>query len=58
MDQPRVLEFTSSPLREHGAEPTCNLVHVPVDLRHDWPAGSCPDAVRRRAASAKLTLSP
>ncbi len=38
LDQPRVLEFKSSTLRENGALPTCNLVHVPVDLRHDWPA--------------------
>jgi methyltransferase (TIGR00027 family) len=38
LDQPRVLEFKSSTLREHGAQPTCNLVPVPVDLRHDWPA--------------------
>ncbi|OBI69330.1 class I SAM-dependent methyltransferase [Mycobacterium sp. E796] len=38
LDQPRVLEFKSSTLRERGAEPTCNLVHVPIDLRHDWPA--------------------
>ncbi|WP_068177415.1 class I SAM-dependent methyltransferase [Mycobacterium sp. UM_CSW] len=38
LDQPGVLEFKSSTLREHGAEPTCNLVHVPIDLRHDWPA--------------------
>jgi methyltransferase (TIGR00027 family) len=38
LDQPRVLEFKSSTLRESGAQPTCRLVHVPVDLRHDWPA--------------------
>jgi methyltransferase (TIGR00027 family) len=38
LDQPRVLEFKSSTLRDNGAQPTCNLVHVPVDLRHDWPA--------------------
>jgi methyltransferase (TIGR00027 family) len=38
LDQPRVLEFKTSTLRESGAQPTCNLVHVPVDLRHDWPA--------------------
>ncbi len=38
LDQPRVLEFKSSTLRENNAQPTCNLVHVPVDLRHDWPA--------------------
>jgi methyltransferase (TIGR00027 family) len=38
LDQPRVLDFKSATLREHGAQPTCNLVNVPVDLRHDWPA--------------------
>lgn len=37
LDQPRVLEFKSATLREHGAQPTCNRVAVPVDLRHDWP---------------------
>ncbi|MEB3983574.1 class I SAM-dependent methyltransferase [Mycobacterium sp. 663a-19] len=38
LDQPRVLEFKSSALRECGAQPKCEAVHVPVDLRHDWPA--------------------
>ncbi|OMC44407.1 class I SAM-dependent methyltransferase [Mycobacterium sp. IS-1264] len=38
LDQPRVLEFKSSTLHDSGAEPKCNAVHVPVDLRHDWPA--------------------
>jgi methyltransferase (TIGR00027 family) len=38
LDQPRVLEFKSSTLAAHGAQPTCKLVHVPVDLRQDWPA--------------------
>jgi methyltransferase (TIGR00027 family) len=38
LDQPRVLEFKSSTLAEHGAEPACNRIAVPVDLRHDWPA--------------------
>ncbi|OBF93336.1 SAM-dependent methyltransferase [Mycobacterium sp. 852002-51163_SCH5372311] len=38
LDQPRVLEFKASTLAEHGAQPTCTLVSVPVDLRHDWPA--------------------
>ncbi len=38
LDQPRVLEFKSSTLREKGAQPTSRLVNVPVDLRHDWPA--------------------
>ena len=38
LDQPQVLEFKSSTLRENGAQPTSDLVSVPVDLRHDWPA--------------------
>lgn len=37
LDQPKVLEFKSSTLRERGAEPTCNQVAVPADLRQDWP---------------------
>ncbi len=38
LDQPRVLDFKLSTLRDHGAEPTCDRVSVPVDLRQDWPA--------------------
>jgi methyltransferase (TIGR00027 family) len=38
LDQPRVLEFKASALGHEGAHPTCTLVNVPVDLRHDWPA--------------------
>jgi methyltransferase (TIGR00027 family) len=37
LDQDRVLDFKSSTLQEHGAEPTCNRVAVAVDLRQDWP---------------------
>jgi methyltransferase (TIGR00027 family) len=37
LDQPRVLEFKASTLADHGAEPACNRVAVPVDLRQDWP---------------------
>ncbi|MFZ1178502.1 MAG: class I SAM-dependent methyltransferase [Mycobacterium sp.] len=37
LDQPRVLEFKSSTLGEHGAKPACNRIAVPVDLRQDWP---------------------
>jgi methyltransferase (TIGR00027 family) len=32
-----VLDFKSSTLADHGAEPACNRVAVPVDLRQDWP---------------------
>jgi methyltransferase (TIGR00027 family) len=37
LDQPKVLEFKSSTLRNRGAQPTANLVNVPIDLRQDWP---------------------
>jgi methyltransferase (TIGR00027 family) len=37
LDQPRVLEFKSSTLADHGAQPACNRIAVPVDLRQDWP---------------------
>ncbi|KLO31239.1 class I SAM-dependent methyltransferase [Mycobacterium haemophilum] len=37
LDQPKVLEFKSATLREHGAHPTAQLVQVPIDLRQDWP---------------------
>ncbi len=37
IDQPRVLQFKSATLADHGAEPACNRVAVPADLRQDWP---------------------
>jgi len=37
LDQPKVLDFKSDTLREHGAHPTAQLVNVPIDLRQDWP---------------------
>ena len=37
LDQPKVLEFKSDTLREHGAQPKARLVNVPIDLRQDWP---------------------
>jgi methyltransferase (TIGR00027 family) len=37
LDQPKVLDFKSNTLREHGAHPTARLVNVPIDLRQDWP---------------------
>ena len=38
LDQPKVSEFKLSTLADHGSEPACNRVAVPVDLRQDWPA--------------------
>ena len=37
LDQPKVLEFKSNTLREHGAQPNAELVNVAIDLRQDWP---------------------
>jgi methyltransferase (TIGR00027 family) len=37
LDQPKVLEFKSDTLREHGAQPRAKLVNVPIDLRQNWP---------------------
>ncbi|SOJ57935.1 Putative S-adenosyl-L-methionine-dependent methyltransferase [Mycobacterium simulans] len=37
LDQPRVLEFKTATLRQHGAQPTSTLVNIPIDLRQDWP---------------------
>ena len=56
LDQPKVLEFKSNTLREHGAQPLARLVNVPIDLRRDWPntlqeAGF--DAARPTAWSAE-----
>ncbi|ORB84701.1 SAM-dependent methyltransferase [Mycobacterium kansasii] len=37
LDQPKVLDFKTTTLRQHGALPTAELVNVPIDLRQDWP---------------------
>ncbi|CAM3294574.1 class I SAM-dependent methyltransferase [Mycobacterium intermedium] len=37
LDQPKVLEFKTATLRQHGAEPRARLVTIPIDLRQDWP---------------------
>src|ERR1700756_2310288 len=38
IDQPRVIEFKSTPLAGLRAAPTADLRTVSIDLRHDWPA--------------------
>lgn len=37
LDQPKVLDFKTATLRDHGADPTAQLVTIPIDLRQDWP---------------------
>ena len=38
IDQPQVIEFKTTTLRDIGAEPTTARRTVPIDLRADWPA--------------------
>ncbi|BBZ10561.1 class I SAM-dependent methyltransferase [Mycobacterium branderi] len=63
LDQPKVLEFKASTLREHGVEPTARLVNVAVDLRQDWPkalqdAGFDPSAPSVWSAEGLLPFLP
>ncbi len=37
IDQPRVLEYKSATLSEHGVTPSALRREVPIDLRFDWP---------------------
>jgi methyltransferase (TIGR00027 family) len=37
LDQPKVLDFKTGTLKKHGADPTAELVTIPIDLRQDWP---------------------
>ena len=38
IDQPKVLEYKTSTLDAHGADPRAHRIPVAVDLRDDWPA--------------------
>ncbi len=38
IDQPKVLEYKTGILEQHGAAPTASRRPVPIDLRNDWPA--------------------
>ena len=37
IDQPTVIEFKTTTLRDLGAAPTADRRSVAIDLRHDWP---------------------
>lgn len=63
LDQPKVLEFKSSTLTEHGAQPAAGLVNVAVDLRQDWPkalqeAGFDPSAPSVWSAEGLIPFLP
>jgi methyltransferase (TIGR00027 family) len=38
IDQPKVLEYKTGILEQHGAAPAASRRPVPIDLRDDWPA--------------------
>ncbi|WP_142281775.1 class I SAM-dependent methyltransferase [Mycobacterium kyorinense] len=38
IDQPKVLDYKSSTLAEHGVTPSADRREVAIDLRQDWPA--------------------
>jgi methyltransferase (TIGR00027 family) len=63
LDQPKVLDFKTSTLREHGAQPTAHRIDVPIDLRQDWPtalrqAGFDPAAPTAWSAEGLLRYLP
>jgi methyltransferase (TIGR00027 family) len=63
LDQPKVLDFKTSTLREHGAQPTARRIDVPIDLRQDWPtalrqAGFDPEAPTAWSAEGLLRYLP
>lgn len=63
LDQPKVLKFKSSTLKEHGDEPAAELVNVAVDLRQDWPkalqkAGFDPSAPSVWSAEGLIPFLP
>jgi methyltransferase (TIGR00027 family) len=37
IDQPKVLEYKTATLEQHGATPSAQRREVPIDLRFDWP---------------------
>jgi methyltransferase (TIGR00027 family) len=37
IDQPKVIEYKTATLADHGVTPSVERREVPIDLRHDWP---------------------
>lgn len=58
LDQPKVLEFKSATLRQHGAQPASQLVNVPIDLRQDWPKALPCSSVSMRSAGRAVGWRP
>ncbi|SPM33989.1 O-Methyltransferase involved in polyketide biosynthesis [Mycobacterium rhizamassiliense] len=63
LDQPKVLDFKGTTLREHGASPKARLVNIAIDLRQDWPkalqeAGFDPSAPSAWSAEGLVRYLP
>jgi len=54
IDQPRVLEYKTGILEQHGAVPAASRRPVPVDLRDDWPAALAATGFDRAQPTAWL----
>jgi methyltransferase (TIGR00027 family) len=54
IDQPKVLEYKTSTLDTHGAQPLARRVPVGVDLRNDWPAALADAGFDAKAPTAWL----
>ncbi|WP_102144088.1 class I SAM-dependent methyltransferase [Mycobacterium hubeiense] len=54
IDQPKVLEYKSSTLAEHGVQPSAVLREVPIDLRYDWPSALRDNGFEAQAPTAWL----
>jgi methyltransferase (TIGR00027 family) len=54
VDQPKVLEYKTGILEQHGAVPAASRRTVPVDLRDDWPAALTAAGFDRTQATAWL----
>ncbi|MCW2662861.1 MAG: SAM-dependent methyltransferase [Mycobacterium sp.] len=54
IDQPKVLEYKTGILEQHGAVPTASRRPVPVDLRDDWPTALTAAGLDRTQPTAWL----
>jgi methyltransferase (TIGR00027 family) len=54
IDQPKVLEYKTARLDDHGATPRARRREVPIDLRLDWPAALRDNGFDRAVPTAWL----
>src|SRR6202012_1030914 len=54
IDQPKVLDYKTTTLAEHGATPSAERHEVPIDLRQDWPAALSAEGFDPKSRAAWL----